>query len=412
LQICRKNKGYSIIELLVVIVIIGIITAAALKSLRTVSDTVRTEKTKKELDQLAYAVAGDPNLTSGGGRIDFGYVGDVGNMPPNLDALVSNPGGFATWQGPYLRDDYLPSSGSSNTEFKIDDWGTAYSYAAGNTISSTGGGSTITRSLANSVNDLLRNPVAVTVTDINKYPPGNIYKDSVVIMLTHADGAGGVATRTKNPAGDGFVQIDSVPIGQHTLQVIYTPQDDTSTRKVVVNPGELAAIEVSLFEPLWGTVPTTITGTLIIRPNAPGSYSEIIASGCAANWQCVDEAISDGDATYVESILGPWSTDTYELENTVLSGIIDSIAVFIRVQNTGSGQLAQTAIVVNGNLYDGTTINLNACSTYTVFSTTYVTNPETAAGWTWTDINNLQAGVNIKDSGRCTQVWVEIYYTP
>ncbi|MGH8015699.1 MAG: type II secretion system protein, partial [Candidatus Zixiibacteriota bacterium] len=56
-----KNKGYSIIELLAVIIIVGIITAVALKSLRTVSDTSRAEKTKKELDQLAYAVAGDPN---------------------------------------------------------------------------------------------------------------------------------------------------------------------------------------------------------------------------------------------------------------------------------------------------------------------------------------------------------------
>ena len=109
------SKGYSIIELLVVIVIVGVITAVALKSLSTVNDTARTEKTKKELDQLAYAVSGDPNVTSGGTRTDFGYVGDVGSMPPNLDALVSNPGGYATWQGPYLRDDYLPSSGSSNT---------------------------------------------------------------------------------------------------------------------------------------------------------------------------------------------------------------------------------------------------------------------------------------------------------
>jgi prepilin-type N-terminal cleavage/methylation domain-containing protein len=127
-----KIEGYSLIELLVVIVIVSIITAVALKSLRTVNDTVRIENTKKELDQLAYSVSGDPNLTSGGGRIDFGYVGDIGSMPPNLDALVSNPGGFATWQGPYLRDDYLPSAGSSNTEF--DDWGDAYAYAAGISI--------------------------------------------------------------------------------------------------------------------------------------------------------------------------------------------------------------------------------------------------------------------------------------
>lgn len=412
MQICHKNKGYSIIELLVVIVIVGIITAVALKSLSTVNDTARTERTKKELDQLAYAVGGDPNLTSGGARTDFGYVGDVGSMPPNLDALVSNPGGYATWQGPYLRDDYLPSTGSSNTEFKVDEWGTAYSYSGSNTISSTGGGLTITRSLANSVNDLLRNPVSVTVTDINKYPPGDNFKDSIVISLTHPNGAGGVAARTKNPGGDGFVQIDSVPVGQHTLKVIYTPQNDTLTRKIVVNPGELAAIDVNLFRAVWGTIPAAITGRLIIRPNAPGLYSEITSSGCAANWQCVDEIISDGDATYVESILGPWSKDAYELENTSVTGTIDSISVFVRVRNTGSGQIANTAIVVNGNLYTGGNINLNAYPTYTVFSTTYITNPQTATAWIWIDINNLQAGIGIKDPGRCTQVWVEIYYTP
>jgi len=407
----KKHNGYSIIELLVVIVIVGIITSVALKSLRTVNDTSRTEKTKKELDQLAYAVAGDPNLTSGGTRADFGYVGDVGGMPANLDALVSNPGGYATWNGPYLRDDYLPASGSSNTEFKVDEWGTDYNYS-GNTISSTGGGTTITRKLANSVNDLLYNPVNVTVTDINNIPPGATYKDSVKIVLTYPNGAGTTTSKTKYPSANGFAQIDSIPIGQHTLNVIYTPLNDTLTRKVIVNPGELTAIDVNLFRALWGTIPPTITGRLIIRPNAPGMYSEIISSGCAANWQCTDESMSDGDATYVESIFGPWSTDTYELENISVTGTIDSIAVFIRVRNTGTGQLAKTAIVVNGNLYNGGNINLNPYSTYTVFSTTYVTNPQTATAWTWADINNLQAGAGIKDPGRCTQVWVEIYYTP
>jgi len=407
-----KTRGYSIIELLAVIIIISIITAVALRSLRTVNDTSRTERTKKELDQLAHAVAGDPNLTSGGSRTDFGYVGDVGSMPPNLDALVSNPGGYATWQGPYLRDDYLPSTGSSNTEFKVDEWGVNYNYSGGNTIASTGGSSTITRSLANSVNDLLRNPVSVTITDINKYPPGDNFKDSVVMILTHPNGAGGVATRTKNPGGDGFAQIDSVPVGQHALKVIYTPQNDTLTRKVIVNPGELAAIDVNLFRAVWGSIPAALTGRLIIRPNGTGTYSELTGSGCAANWQCVDEVISDGDATYVASTLGPWSTDTYELENTSVTGTIDSIVVFVRLRNTGSGQIARTSIVVNGNLYSGGNTNLNPYSTYTVISATYITNPQSAIAWTWTDINNLQAGIGIKDPSRCTQVWVEIYYTP
>ncbi|MGH8015698.1 MAG: hypothetical protein ACREBV_05865, partial [Candidatus Zixiibacteriota bacterium] len=156
-------------------------------------------------------------------RTSYGYVGDVGGMPPNLDALVSNPGSYATWKGPYLRDDYLPSSGSSNTEFKVDEWGTAYNYSAGNTIASTGGGTTITRNLANSVSDLLYNSVAVAVTDLNLHSPGPVYDDSIRVVLIQPNGTGGTTTRTTIPSEDGFVKIDSVPIGQHSLKVIYLP---------------------------------------------------------------------------------------------------------------------------------------------------------------------------------------------
>ena len=70
----------------------------------------RTETTIARMDMLARAIAGDPNLISGGVRSDFGYVGDVGALPSNLDQLVTNPG-YSTWGGPYVRDEY--SAGAS-----------------------------------------------------------------------------------------------------------------------------------------------------------------------------------------------------------------------------------------------------------------------------------------------------------
>lgn len=408
-----KKSGYSIIELLVVIVIISIITAVALKSLRTVSDTSRVEKTKKELEQLAYGISGDPNVTSGGARTSFGYVGDVGGMPPDLDALVANPGSFATWKGPYLRDDYLPSSGSGNTEFKIDEWGTAYNYS-GNTISSTGGSSTITRKVANSVNDLVYNTVAVTVTDQALVPPGNTGKDSVQIVLTHPNGAGGMNTKTRYPAKDGFVAIDSVPVGQHTLKVIYTPQNDTLTRKLTVNPGEIATVNVSLFRTIWASTGGGGGGSgtplsAIIRPNGPGSFSSL-NDVCSANWQCVDEGSSDDDATYVYGTGGGWSYDRYEADNLSLSGTIDSLIIFMHVRDAGSSHHARTSIRTNGNYYDGISILLNGILSYATFSTTYVTNPATSVAWTWTEINDLEIGVGLNGTPRCTQVWAQVFY--
>jgi prepilin-type N-terminal cleavage/methylation domain-containing protein len=409
-----KKSGYSIIELLVVIIIISIITAVALKSLRTVSDTSRVEKTKKELEQLACGISGDPNVTSGGARTSFGYVGDVGGMPPNLDALVSNPGSFATWKGPYLRDDYLPSSGSSNTEFKIDEWGTAYNFS-GNTISSTGGSSTITRKVANSVSDLIYNTVAVTVTDQALVPPGNTGKDSVRIVLTHPNGSGGMNTKTRYPAKDGFVAIDSVPIGQHTLKVIYTPLNDTLTRKVTVNPGELTSVNVSLFRPVWASTSGGGTGgtpqSVIIRPSGNGSWTQNDDLGCSSNWQCVDESTSDNDATYIGDNDENWETDTYQAINPSVTGTIDSVVIRINVRMTsGTNDNARTVIVVGGTRYYGSTIDLDAVTSYSVYSTKYATNPGTSSAWIWTDINNLEIGIDLDDDARCTQVWAEVFY--
>jgi prepilin-type N-terminal cleavage/methylation domain-containing protein len=247
--IVRSNTGYSLVELILVLIIIGIITSVAVRSLRTTHDTARVEQTKQELDQLAWAIAGNPELASGGLRSDFGYLGDVGALPPNLDALVSNPG-YATWDGPYIRDDFYPSSGSE-TEFKCDAWGTAYTYSGGTTISSTGGGSTITREIASSVDDLLRNTVSAVVVDLDNTPPGSTYKDSVRILLSYPNGGGSITTKTKYPGSDGFVRFDSIPIGNHQMQVVYIPSGDTLTRVVSIEPGQDSYTTVSLPEDIW-----------------------------------------------------------------------------------------------------------------------------------------------------------------
>ncbi len=245
----RLNNGYTLVEVIIVVIIMGIIASIAMKSLSTATYIVRTEETKKELEQLGFAISGNPAMASGGIRTDFGYVGDVGALPPNLDALVVNPGGYSTWNGPYVRDEF--SDGLTNSEFKLDGWGKQYSYSAGNTISSSGGGSAITFTYANSTADLLYNTVSISVIDLDYTPPGVVYKDSILAFLTYPDGAGALVADTKNPNSNGLVVFDSIPIGIHRLRVVFIPDSDTLTRNVSVNPGQNSYSEIQHFADVW-----------------------------------------------------------------------------------------------------------------------------------------------------------------
>lgn len=252
-QRLRNQSGYNLIELVVVLIIIGLIASVALKSLRGVNDVSRFEKTRQEMESLGRAITGNQSLLSNGNRSDYGYVGDVGALPPNLNALVINPGGYSTWDGPYVRDEF--TAGGAETEFKNDAWGTAYTYGGGNTIISTGGGSTLTYQIANSSADLLYNPVSAVVGDLNGTPPGPIYRDSVRLVLIYPDGAGSMLTATHSPGSDGYVQFDSIPIGLHTMQLIYLPTADTLIRRVGVNPGERFFTELFFPDDLWNGGP-------------------------------------------------------------------------------------------------------------------------------------------------------------
>ncbi len=244
-----QSHGYSFIELIVVIIIVGIIATVAMRSMRGANDVAKVELTKQRLDRIAKAIVGDPSLVSGGNRTSYGYVGDVGAFPSNLDALASNPGGYTTWRGPYIVDDLTPDG--SNTRFKQDGWGQTLTYSGGVTIGSSGGGSAITRTISPSASALLYNQVSVTITDLNLVPPGNIYRDSVKALLDIPNGSGATTTKVKFPSADGYLRFDSIPIGLHQLRVVYAPFNDTLRRQLAVDPSSTSAVNIQLFRKVW-----------------------------------------------------------------------------------------------------------------------------------------------------------------
>jgi prepilin-type N-terminal cleavage/methylation domain-containing protein len=254
-------KGFTLIELVLVIVIVGLLATTALRTGGALYETAKVEKTRQEMDALAVAIAGNATLDNNGVRADFGYIGDVGALPPNLDALYTNPGGYATWSGPYTSNRFTQTA----ADFKTDAWGAAYTYA-GVTISSSGSGTSIVRQIAGTADELLFNQTSGTVLDADGTPPGTAYSDSVTIRIQYPNGAGSIASRSVSPDAGGYFAFDSLPIGNHSVTIIYTPTSDTVYRFVSIPAGSSPYAEYRLPSNVW--YDTTGGGGIILIPNS------------------------------------------------------------------------------------------------------------------------------------------------
>ena len=408
----NNERGMSLIELTVILVIISILVAVAMKSMTSSVEDTRRLKTDREMEALAKAIVGDATEMEGGRRSNFGYVGDVGSFPPNLSALVTNPGGYTTWNGPYIESGFSEDTNG----YKFDEWGQAYSYSGGLTITSSGHGTPMVKKIADASSDYLLNSFAGVVRDASDSLPGNIKKDSVAISVTIPNGTGGTISKNFKPNAAGSFQFDSLPVGFHPLTIVYVPQNDTLTRSITILPRNkisdpaLYKFSVNCFSGSGGCGSSIVT----LRPNGSGSITNLTHSGCSANWQCVSESAADDDATYVLRADNSYAPETYALANPASSACaITRVTVWCRARRTQSQGNIMPAIFVGGSEYDGSDQALT--SSYRNYSAQWATNPSTGAAWTWSQINGLEAGMRLRGQNgsfpaRCTQVWVEVRY--
>jgi len=400
-----------------VIVVAGILASIALQSMNLAVEDVRRVRTKKEMDLLAEAIVGNPSLTDGNARSDFGYVGDVGAFPTSLVYLRENPGGYSTWDGPYLP----PTYAQDTVGFRMDEWGKAYAYTGGITITSTGGGSTLSRRIADATDDYLRNTFLGTVADGSNNLPGSVYDDSVLIEISIPNGVGGTVTKSYHPDSTGHFTIDSLPVGRHPLLVVFEPNADTLYRHLTILPRHRSS-QSFLFASAYFSSPPPPTGgctggTETLRPNGLGWLSALVADGATFNWQCVDETVSDEDVTRVRATTNSYRTDAYAIVDPSADTTCDviSVTVYCRAMRTHTQGRIQPVVYVSSTAYTGTAFNLTG--SYADYNHTWSTNPATGNDWTWQEIRDLQAGLsmhgqNASHPAYCTQVWVEVQYGP
>ena len=169
---------------------------------------------------------------------------------------------------------------------------------------------------------------------------------------------------------------------------------------------------------------TGATANETLRPNAAGDETLISFQepNTGQHWDKVDEAISDGDSTYVETNSVDYQEDLYNVGNHITgSGTINYVKAYIVARNTDTPerQSAYVHLKTNGSEYNGPELWLT--TSYATYSYQWNNNPQTGNPWTWTEIDNLQAGLGLRGGrttggpggrySRCTQVYVEVNYT-
>lgn len=99
----RAERGFTIIELLIVMAILGMLAVMVAPNLFNQADSARRDAALSQISSL-------------GSALDA-YRLDVGQYPDALEGLVRNTSGRTTWNGPYIRGN-IPN----------DPWGNAYVY--------------------------------------------------------------------------------------------------------------------------------------------------------------------------------------------------------------------------------------------------------------------------------------------
>ncbi len=353
------QRGFSLVELVMVIVILAVLATIAVGVLTSTVDTARFDATTAEMTALEKAIVGDDTLQQNGVRTSFGYVGDIGALPALLDRLVTQGGESAWaagavsglymgWHGPYIGSTFTQNP----NDYKTDACGNTYTWTqATGVLTTTCGGQTITRNvLAKFRGD---------ITGVVSGAGGAPINAATVRVYYPNNGAEANATAVTNATGT--YTITNVPIGKHKIRVEfggtnYPLQDavvvpGAGTTNVVnlsitadtffpCQPTNVTATRVSLtsITVTW-TAPTTNTpgGAVVCPPNG-GALTDLAGYNVSRSPDNVTYTLVSSQAqtaSYTDTGLPPTQTMYYRINSRDVSGNLSA---------NGTGALNYTTV--------------------------------------------------------------------
>lgn len=355
LTICKvvyavnSRKGFTLIEVIVILGVIAILAAIAVPLALRIFERTAEDATREELANLKKAMIGDPQKLQSSFRSEFGFLGDVGRIPANLDELLiqgslpaftfdASKQAGAGWKGPYITG---AAAGSAAAEFKKDQWGNDYTYSDADFTNADGqaGDGKITSNGPNGtfgnaddiVLEILKNETTATVRGKVKDTAGVGLEAVPVEYYSPVNGA--LTTTTATTDANGEYALTLAPFG---------PRGVRALPRLVYSPGSVTTASVGT-DVTFKVVNYSTSAYTVNRMQANytggATYNEIRINGTA-----VDPAGTFSNGTNVN------------VTNTVIaasSATRPSMRVFVDSPDT---QLPDTTISGQGTV---ATIELN-----------------------------------------------------
>ncbi len=103
MSVQKAQRGFTLVELLLVLVILALIATVVLPSIIGQAEGAKVKAASSQISRISMAV-------------ETFYL-DTWNTPDSLGGLVNDPGNLAGWNGPYIRNSLLK-----------DPWGREYQF--------------------------------------------------------------------------------------------------------------------------------------------------------------------------------------------------------------------------------------------------------------------------------------------
>lgn len=317
LSLRKNNRGFTLIEVLMVLMLVGILAAVAITATTSSVNNQAFDKTVFEMTQIRNAIMGNPDESARGSRVSFGYFGDIGAMPSAIGDLIAKPGAVAAWstdttnrisvgwRGPYI------TNADPAVDYTKDGWGNAYVYspaAVPPTLTSLGSdGAVGGTGLAQDIT--IQFPTTSRLATVNgfiiqtaagDYPAGA----SASATIYYPDGVGGVTSTTVASAigAKGAFSFSNIPFGVRSLTFTASTTGATVYGPVIFTVDRANyAIPITLTDTgLVSCTAKTISFTLASSSGAEAAANprniQLTASAACASPMSVDYTTANGTA--------------------------------------------------------------------------------------------------------------------
>ena len=308
--------GFTMMELIIVLSIIGILASLGLKAFDNVILNMKFESTIHEMEELKIAIVGDPQAIQNDVRASFGYFGDMGSLPSSLTQLITKGEQAAMqvnatldmvygWNGPYLRTTFTQDANGNLT----DGFGNAYVYSTAKTLSADGDSvyATITSYGDDGVSGGGGTGSDINIelfkSDLFGSVYGNIYDvndfgmDNATVTIYYVDGSGGLANSSVVTSSDGFYYFPRIPFGLNSVRIAPLGGIETHAHRAVISS------TVNVQPNIFGVGSFYLTGTA----TATGAGNQIVDFNIR-NELGTSVSLVDFRATYTH----PSATPTYD----------------------------------------------------------------------------------------------------